>query len=285
MSPSAEAKASLRSLVEPRAAAPEQSVLVVEVRSGSASRRWRVHSAKQGLRVVATGSGSGALALVSEWDVSLILVSESLPGRSGIDLAREIQRTRPGFTRRDVDQPRRAQVFGGSPCGGCPRLRGEAPDRREPDALARRGRQAVPSSHAWLRSKRRAAASRDAPLLSPSQTARSRRAGPWQNSRLVSLSWERKRRAERPSAIRRRFGCARGVRSDRHKLVFGRRRVVHGSGQRSGARRAQDHARLGDPGRHEGLRLECLRRHRRPSASTSRSSTCCTSFAPIRIWC
>lgn len=51
---------------------------------------------KQGLRVVATGSGSGALALVAEWPVSLILVSESLPGRSGVDLVREILRTRPG---------------------------------------------------------------------------------------------------------------------------------------------------------------------------------------------
>jgi len=70
-------------------------VLVVEADPDLQSQMARVLR-KDGLRVVATGSGSGALALVAEWDVNLILVSESLPGRSGIDLAREIQRTRPG---------------------------------------------------------------------------------------------------------------------------------------------------------------------------------------------
>jgi DNA-binding response OmpR family regulator len=70
-------------------------VLVVEADPDLQSQMARVLR-KEGLRVVATGSGSGALALVSEWDVSLILVSESLPGRSGIDLVRELLRTRPG---------------------------------------------------------------------------------------------------------------------------------------------------------------------------------------------
>ena len=72
----------------------EQSVLVVEADPDLQVQMARALR-KEGLRVVATGSGSGALALVSEWDVSLILVSESLPGRSGIDLVREIHRTRP----------------------------------------------------------------------------------------------------------------------------------------------------------------------------------------------
>lgn len=72
----------------------EQSVLVVEADPDQQVQMARVLR-KQGLRVVATGSGSGALALMSEWDVTLILVSESLPGRSGIDLVREIHRTRP----------------------------------------------------------------------------------------------------------------------------------------------------------------------------------------------
>src|SRR4051812_1253197 len=72
----------------------EQSVLVVEADPDQQVPMARALR-KQGLRVVATGSGSGALALVSEWDVTLILVSESLPGRSGIDLVREIHRTRP----------------------------------------------------------------------------------------------------------------------------------------------------------------------------------------------
>jgi CheY-like chemotaxis protein len=75
--------------------APPQSVLVVEADPDLQSQIARVLR-KLGLRVVATGSGSGALALLSEWDVNLILVSESLPGRSGIDVVREIQRVRPG---------------------------------------------------------------------------------------------------------------------------------------------------------------------------------------------
>jgi DNA-binding response OmpR family regulator len=73
---------------------PEQSVLIVESDPDLQAQTARLLR-KQGYRVVASGSGSGALALVSAWDVSLILVSESLPGRSGIDVVRELLRTRP----------------------------------------------------------------------------------------------------------------------------------------------------------------------------------------------
>jgi DNA-binding response OmpR family regulator len=69
-------------------------VLVVEADPDLQAQMARVLR-KAGHRVVATGSGSGALALMAEWDVSLILVSETLPGRSGIDLVREIHRLRP----------------------------------------------------------------------------------------------------------------------------------------------------------------------------------------------
>jgi CheY-like chemotaxis protein len=50
---------------------------------------------RQGHRVVGTASGGGALALLSEWAVDLVLVSADLPGRSGLDVARQIQRARP----------------------------------------------------------------------------------------------------------------------------------------------------------------------------------------------
>ncbi|MFT3927599.1 MAG: response regulator [Myxococcales bacterium] len=75
--------------------AHEHTVLLVEADPDLQAQMAKVLR-KQGLRVVATGSGSGALALVGEWAVSLILVSESLPGRSGVDLVRDLQRTRPG---------------------------------------------------------------------------------------------------------------------------------------------------------------------------------------------
>jgi CheY-like chemotaxis protein len=50
---------------------------------------------RSGLRVVGTSSGDGALALIAEWDVDLILVSEDLPGRNGIEVARLIHAVRP----------------------------------------------------------------------------------------------------------------------------------------------------------------------------------------------
>src|ERR1700712_198354 len=67
----------------------ERSVLVVEadpeiqVQMARALRR-------EGHRVVGTSSGDGALALVSQWDVDLILISEDLPGRAGIEVTRLI---------------------------------------------------------------------------------------------------------------------------------------------------------------------------------------------------
>lgn len=50
---------------------------------------------REGHRVVGTSSGDGALALVSQWDVDLILISEDLPGRAGIEVTRLIHAVRP----------------------------------------------------------------------------------------------------------------------------------------------------------------------------------------------
>jgi CheY-like chemotaxis protein len=72
----------------------ERSVLVVEadpevqVQMARALRR-------EGHRVVGTSSGDGALALVSQWDVDLILISEDLPGRAGIEVTRLITAVQP----------------------------------------------------------------------------------------------------------------------------------------------------------------------------------------------
>ncbi len=67
----------------------EQSVLVVE-----ADPDVQVQIARtlrgQGHRVVGTSSGDGALALISEWSVDLILVSQDLPGKAGVEVTRLI---------------------------------------------------------------------------------------------------------------------------------------------------------------------------------------------------
>jgi CheY-like chemotaxis protein len=72
----------------------ERSVLVVE-----ADPEVQVQMARtlrrEGHRVVGTSSGDGALALVSEWDVDLILISEDLPGRAGIEVTRLIHAVQP----------------------------------------------------------------------------------------------------------------------------------------------------------------------------------------------
>jgi len=72
----------------------ERSVLVVE-----ADPEVQVQMARtlrrEGHRVVGTSSGDGALALVSQWDVDLILISEDLPGRAGIEVTRLIHAVQP----------------------------------------------------------------------------------------------------------------------------------------------------------------------------------------------
>jgi CheY-like chemotaxis protein len=71
-----------------------RSILVVEadpeVQAGLARGLSR-----RGHRVVGTGSGDGALALVSQWDVDLVLISDTLPGRSGVEVVRAVHQVRP----------------------------------------------------------------------------------------------------------------------------------------------------------------------------------------------
>ena len=72
----------------------ERSVLLVEADPEvqvQVSRALR----RDGHRVVGTSSGDGALALMSQWDVDLILVSEDLPGRTGIEVTRLIHTVQP----------------------------------------------------------------------------------------------------------------------------------------------------------------------------------------------
>ncbi|RLB57326.1 MAG: hypothetical protein DRJ42_00475 [Deltaproteobacteria bacterium] len=49
----------------------------------------------QGHRVVGTSSGDGALALVSQWPVDLILVDEELPGMNGLEVATRLREEHP----------------------------------------------------------------------------------------------------------------------------------------------------------------------------------------------
>jgi len=49
----------------------------------------------QGHRVVGTSSGDGALALVSQWPVDLILVDEELPGMNGLEVAARLREEHP----------------------------------------------------------------------------------------------------------------------------------------------------------------------------------------------
>jgi CheY-like chemotaxis protein len=72
----------------------ERAVLVVEADPDVQVQMARTLR-QQGLRVVGASSGAGALALVSEWNVDLILVSENLPDYTGIDVARQLHHALP----------------------------------------------------------------------------------------------------------------------------------------------------------------------------------------------
>jgi CheY-like chemotaxis protein len=74
-----------------------RSVLVVEADPEVQARLAR-NLSRRGHRVVGTGSGDGALALISQWEVDLVLVSDNLPGRTGIEVARLVHQARPKAT-------------------------------------------------------------------------------------------------------------------------------------------------------------------------------------------
>jgi DNA-binding response OmpR family regulator len=74
-----------------------KAVLIVEPDPEVQSRLASALS-REGHRVVGTGSGEGALALVEEWAVDVALVGDSLPGRSGLEVGRLIRERRPETT-------------------------------------------------------------------------------------------------------------------------------------------------------------------------------------------
>lgn len=48
-----------------------------------------------GHRVVATSTGDGAAALVSEWPVDLMIVDQGLQGTTGVEVAEQLRRDNP----------------------------------------------------------------------------------------------------------------------------------------------------------------------------------------------
>jgi two-component system phosphate regulon response regulator PhoB len=50
-----------------------------------------------GNRVVGTSSGEGALTVIERWDADLALVASSLPGASGVEVARRLRERNPNL--------------------------------------------------------------------------------------------------------------------------------------------------------------------------------------------
>jgi DNA-binding response OmpR family regulator len=50
-----------------------------------------------GARVVGASSGEAALAVIAEWPADIVLVDESLPGISGLEVARTIREKHPAI--------------------------------------------------------------------------------------------------------------------------------------------------------------------------------------------
>jgi DNA-binding response OmpR family regulator len=73
----------------------ERGVLVVE---DDPDLQWTLARmlTLRGNRVVGTSSGEAALELLSQWPVDLVLVDDTLPGMSGMELARTIKERHPG---------------------------------------------------------------------------------------------------------------------------------------------------------------------------------------------
>ncbi len=71
-----------------------RGVLVVE---DDPDLQWRLARmlTVRGNRVVGTSSAEGALELMRQWPVDLVLVDDSLPGMSGVELARVVAREHP----------------------------------------------------------------------------------------------------------------------------------------------------------------------------------------------
>ena len=73
----------------------QSGVLVIE---DDPDLQWRLARmlTVHGSRVVGTSTGDGALALIAQWPVELVLVDQDLPGMSGLEVARRIRQSHPG---------------------------------------------------------------------------------------------------------------------------------------------------------------------------------------------
>ncbi|MGB0679945.1 MAG: response regulator [Polyangiales bacterium] len=91
--PQAHQAPALKSVVPPLGLATLR-VLVVE---DDPELQWRLARmlTVQGHRVVGTSSGEGALALVGQWTVDIVLLDEHLPGLSGVELLRRLREAHP----------------------------------------------------------------------------------------------------------------------------------------------------------------------------------------------
>lgn len=77
-----------------RVNAPANDVVVVDHDPDVQTRVARTLT-DRGARVVATSSPDAALTLMAQWSPDLVLVSEALPGQSGLELARKIREDHP----------------------------------------------------------------------------------------------------------------------------------------------------------------------------------------------
>jgi len=75
---------------------PENGVLLVE---DDPDMQWRLARllTLSGARVVGTSSGEAALAVIEQWPADLVLIDQSLPGMSGLEIARKIRALHPGM--------------------------------------------------------------------------------------------------------------------------------------------------------------------------------------------
>lgn len=76
------------------AARRQRGVLIVEDNPDAQWRLARMLTVR-GNRVVGTSTGDGALALIAQWPVDLVLIDEALPGMSGVDLTRRLRALYP----------------------------------------------------------------------------------------------------------------------------------------------------------------------------------------------
>lgn len=74
---------------------PQSALLLVE---SDPDKQWRLARTLtvHGYRVVGTVSGEGALALMNEWPVDLVLISSRIRDEDGLEVAARLSRAHPG---------------------------------------------------------------------------------------------------------------------------------------------------------------------------------------------